>query len=69
MDKLESKIILCWEDGHKQEVLFGRNLKGIKHNERRPKYYLIVVAAGTINEVEAARLNEWLCQLPKVIER
>ncbi len=60
MEKMQGHIIFYWEDGHKLEVPFGRNLVGIQHEGRRPRSYAVSITAGIVSEVEAARLNDWL---------
>ncbi len=67
--RLNGYVTFRWADGHEQRVKFYRGLKGIQHKRGRPISYTVNIFDGAIDEVDAAKLNEWLSNIPLVLER
>lgn len=67
---IEGHIDFYWpEDFHIQRVKFLHNLKGIIYKDKRPLNYLVTILNGDAYNLDLAKLNEWLKQIPSVLRK
>jgi hypothetical protein len=67
---IEGRINLHWRDGSTYQIpLLFSHIKGIQRENQRPSSYTVSLSSGSLTELEAIRLNEWLRIIPAILER
>ena len=62
-------IMFIYEDGYTHTIKERSQLKGIKHNNKRPIAYTVQVEEGVLPPIETANLNSWLLKLNSVLRK